>query len=125
MFVKRRQYTHYYFFLHSFKQISRIEEAKRAIKRPSDDRYEERESKRSTSDRRFEAPPAPRFDSALSRSSGAYERSAEKGYSGSSSKREEYSKARETYKEVSRSMFTIKNFMKNIFNFFLYSHSAI
>lgn len=55
---------------------NRIEEAKRAIKRPHDrhpgDRYEERdrdrdrepERKRPMSDRsRFEPPPPPRFDS--------------------------------------------------------------
>lgn len=45
----------------------RIEEAKRAIKRPlSNERYDDdrdRDRKRSTNDsRRFEAPPPPRFD---------------------------------------------------------------
>lgn len=48
---------------------NRIEEAKRAIKRPrSNDRYDDdrdRDRKRSTADsRRFEAPPPPRFDTA-------------------------------------------------------------
>lgn len=46
---------------------NRIEEAKRAIKRsappPADtDRYGELDRKRSATDRRFEAPPPPRFD---------------------------------------------------------------
>jgi hypothetical protein len=54
----------YYFFLKN-----RIEEEKRAIKRPlSTDRYDDdRDRKRSTNDRvdrrgGFEAPPPPRFD---------------------------------------------------------------
>lgn len=47
--------------------VFRIEEAKRAIKRPiSNDRYDDdrdRDRKRTTSDsRRFEAPPPPRFE---------------------------------------------------------------
>lgn len=51
--------------------VSRIEEAKRAIKRPASDherdRYPEVERKRSTTDRRFEPPPPPRFDTSISR----------------------------------------------------------
>uniref|UniRef100_A0A336MU32 CSON006884 protein n=1 Tax=Culicoides sonorensis TaxID=179676 RepID=A0A336MU32_CULSO len=78
-----------------------IEEAKRAIKRPADDRYEEIDRKRSTSDRRFEAPPPPRFDSTINnRSSDAY-RSG--NGSSSSSKRDDYK--RDSFKremEVSR-----------------------
>lgn len=45
--------------------LNRIEEEKRAIKRPlSTERYEDdRDRKRTTSDRRgFEPPPPPRFD---------------------------------------------------------------
>lgn len=53
-------------------QYYRIEEARRAIKRPTEhdrDRYSELErSKRSTSDRHFEAPPPPpRFDTSINR----------------------------------------------------------
>lgn len=59
----------------------RIEEAKRAMKRPAPaavetDRYVDLDRKRSASDRRFEPPPPPRFDSSISRTS--YERSSEK-----------------------------------------------
>ncbi|XP_063696718.1 SAFB-like transcription modulator [Culicoides brevitarsis] len=54
------------------RQQRKIEEAKRAIKRPSDDRYDEIDRKRSTTDRRFEAPPPPRFDSAITRPSDSY-----------------------------------------------------
>lgn len=49
-----------------FLKLFRIEEEKRAIKRPlATDHYDDdRDRKRSTSDRRggFEAPPPPRFD---------------------------------------------------------------
>lgn len=74
---------------------SRIEEAKRAMKRPAPattepDRYADLDRKRSTSDRRFEPPPPPRFDTSI-RSSSSYDRPAEKkrldDYPSSSSKR--------------------------------------
>lgn len=58
------------FFYYFFCVIScRIEEAKRAIKRPAEhDRYPEVERKRPTAaDRRFEPPPPPRFDTSISR----------------------------------------------------------
>lgn len=60
----------------------RIEEAKRAMKRPAPaapetDRYADLERKRSASDRRFEPPPPPRFDTSI-RSSSTYERASEK-----------------------------------------------
>lgn len=58
--------------------IYRIEEAKRAIKRPSDDRYDDSDRKRSTTDRRFEAPPPPRFDSSTISSRSGYDRSSDK-----------------------------------------------
>lgn len=46
----------------------RIEEAKRAIKRPSEhDRYAEVERKRPAAERRFEPPPPPRFDTSITR----------------------------------------------------------
>lgn len=71
----------------------RIEEAKRAIKRPSDDRYDEIDRKRTTTDRRFEAPPPPRFDSAIARPSETYRA----GNSASTTtKRDDYK--RDTYK---------------------------
>lgn len=57
---------------------SRIEEAKRAMKRPpaETDRYNEVERKRSSNDRRFEPPPPPRFDTAIRASN--YDRPPEK-----------------------------------------------
>lgn len=46
----------------------RIEEAKRAIKRPSEhDRYADVDRKRPANDRRFEPPPPPRFDTSINR----------------------------------------------------------
>lgn len=58
----------------------RIEEEKRAIKRPAattgNDRYDDIDRKRSTNDRRFEPPPPPRFDTAIR--SSTYDRSADK-----------------------------------------------
>lgn len=77
----------------------RIEEAKRAMKRPTtdNDRYNEIDRKRSTNDRRFEPPPPPRFDTAI-RSN--YDRPQEKkrvdDYQSSSSKRND------DYKSTSR-----------------------
>lgn len=71
----------------------RIEEAKRAIKRPSDDRYEEIERKRTTTDRRFEAPPPPRFDSAIARPSDTYRAATS---ASTTTKRDDYK--RDTYK---------------------------
>lgn len=57
-------------------KIYRIEEAKRAIKRPIEERFEDIDRKRSVTDRerRFEAPPPPRFDSSIR----SYDRSIEK-----------------------------------------------
>lgn len=57
------------FFFCTFHHLNyRIEEAKRAIKRPAEhDRYADSDRKRSTSDRRFEPPPPPRFDTSISR----------------------------------------------------------
>ncbi|XP_055377869.1 SAFB-like transcription modulator [Condylostylus longicornis] len=69
-------------------QNSRIED-KRPVKRTSDDRYGEIDRKRSTNDRRFEAPPPPRFDSSLATNS--YDRSDKKRDDyGSNSKRDDY-----------------------------------
>ena len=72
----------------------RIEEAKRAMKRPSSDadRYNDIDRKRSSNDRRFEPPPPPRFDTAIRSSN--YDRPPEKkrvvdDYPSSSSKRNE------------------------------------
>lgn len=67
----------------------RIEEAKRAMKRPSNDndRYNEIDRKRNSNDRRFEPPPPPRFTTTASN----YDRPPEKkrvdDYPTSSSKR--------------------------------------
>lgn len=69
----------------------RIEEAKRAMKRPAaePDRYNEIDRKRTSNDRRFEPPPPPRFDTAIRSSN--YDRPPEKkrndDYSSGSSKR--------------------------------------
>lgn len=71
----------------------RIEEAKRAIKRPSDDRYDEIDRKRATTDRRFEAPPPPRFDGAITRPTDTY-RSG--NTASTNTKRDDYK--RDTYK---------------------------
>jgi len=73
-------------------QNSRIED-KRTVKRNSDDRYGEVDRKRSANDRRFEAPPPPRFDSTLA--SNSYDRSDKKrdDYV-SSSKRDDYSSSK-------------------------------
>lgn len=59
----------------------RIEEAKRAIKRTSSDRYDEidrskRRNVESNDSRRFEPPPPPRFDTAIRSSN--YDRQPEK-----------------------------------------------
>lgn len=58
----------------------RIEEAKRAIKRTSSDRYDDldRNKRRNveTNDRRFEPPPPPRFDASIRSSN--YDRATEK-----------------------------------------------
>lgn len=74
---------------------SRFEETKRAIKRsaqtaPEPDRYSDIDRKRPATERRFEPPPPPRFDTAIR--SSTYDRpSTEKkridDYSSSSSKR--------------------------------------
>lgn len=50
-----------------FCPANRMEEVKRNLKRPADDRdhgryAESSDRKRSTNDRRFEAPPPPRFE---------------------------------------------------------------
>lgn len=77
----------------------RIEEAKRAIKRSAptsstdNDRYSEIDRKRTASDRRFEPPPPPRFDTAIR--SSAYDRPPEKKRiddypSGSSKRNDDY-----------------------------------
>lgn len=79
----------------TFLLICRIEEAKRAIKRPSDDRYDDSDRKRTSNDRRFEAPPAPRFDSTMSSRSG-YDRSSDK-------KRDDYVKS--SYERTSSSAY--------------------
>lgn len=71
----------------------RMEEAKRALKRPTNDtdRYNDIDRKRSSNDRRFEPPPPPRFDTAIRSSN--YDRPPEKkrvdDYPSSSSKRNE------------------------------------
>ncbi|KAG4079664.1 hypothetical protein HA402_010444 [Bradysia odoriphaga] len=82
------------------RQQLKIEEAKRAIKRPAEhDRYADSDRKRSASDRRFEPPPPPRFDTSISSRSSAYDsRSSDKkrldDYS--TSKRDDYK--RDDYK---------------------------
>lgn len=82
------------------RQQLKIEEAKRAIKRPAEhDRYSDSDRKRSASDRRFEPPPPPRFDTSISSRSSAYDsRSSDKkridDYS--TSKRDDYK--RDDYK---------------------------
>ncbi|XP_037039581.1 SAFB-like transcription modulator isoform X2 [Bradysia coprophila] len=82
------------------RQQLKIEEAKRAIKRPAEhDRYADSDRKRSASDRRFEPPPPPRFDTSISSRSSAYDsRSSDKkrldDYS--TSKRDDYK--RDEYK---------------------------
>lgn len=87
--------------------VNRIEEAKRAIKRPiSSDRHYDSDRKRSATDsRRFEAPPPPRFDSSISVNR-SYDRGSsdvKKRMDDFVSKREEpyQSKGRDDYKRDS------------------------
>lgn len=56
--------------INSFETLCRIEEAKRSLKRPSTDRrdFDEAERKRPVApERRFEAPPPPRFETSITR----------------------------------------------------------
>lgn len=91
------------------RQQMKIQEAKRGLKRPPTDdrdRYTEAERKRAITDRRFEAPPPPRFDTTIASRVSQYERSAADAkkrddFPPPASKRDDYPAKRDEYKRDS------------------------